>query len=271
MAVVEWMGTTSPASLERCRRAKRAALSLTAVRWVSDTFGMRRRAFERAYREALWTTTGESLSGNGSGLDATERLRVVLPSALRELEIRTLVDIPCGDWNWMAHVDLPVDRYVGGDLLPSLVQENQRRFGNARREFRVIDLCRDALPAGDLLLCRDALVHFSYRDIWRALANVATADIRYFAATSFPGTTANQDQLTGVEWRHVNLEVAPFELAPPTRVLAEGFNRPDQILGVWHVEDVATAVARNRERNARSWLVRQASTPLVAWCLSNCL
>ena len=137
-------------------------------RALGDRLGMRRRAFQTAYRLGMWTKSGESLSGDGSTLEATERLREALPDALRELNVSTFLDVPCGDWNWMSSVELPIDRYIGGDLLPSLVETNQSRFGDAEHEFRVIDLCRDDLPAADFLLCRDALVHFSEADVWRA-------------------------------------------------------------------------------------------------------
>src|SRR5215204_4989513 len=88
---------------------------------LGDLLGMRRRAFQTAYRLGMWTKSGESLSGDGSTLEATEQLREALPDALRELNVSTFLDVPCGDWNWMSSLELPIDRYIGGDLLPSLV------------------------------------------------------------------------------------------------------------------------------------------------------
>jgi hypothetical protein len=196
----------------------------------------RAEAFEQAYRSGIWTSTGESLSGDGSSLAYTEELRRALPDALRELGVRTLLDVPCGDWNWMSQIDLPVERYIGGDLVPAVVEENEARFGNAQTEFRVIDLCVDALPAADLLLCRDALVHFSYADIWRAISNVLDSEITFLATTTFPGTKENADLVTGIHWRHLNLEAAPFRFPPPLRSLREGSE--ERRLGVWRVSEL---------------------------------
>jgi hypothetical protein len=217
-------------------------------RALGDLLGMRRRAFQTAYRLGMWTKTGESLSGDGSTLEATEQLRQALPDALRELNVSTFLDVPCGDWNWMSSLELPIDRYIGGDLLPSLVETNQRRFGDAGHEFRVIDLCRDELPAADFLLCRDALVHFSEADVWRALTTIAKADISFVALTTFPETKQNEDIRTGIGWRYLNLEAPPFDLPPPPMTLPEGFNRPDQVLGVWRVESLRETLARRSLR-----------------------
>ena len=228
--LARWVERVSPSSLQRYRRAKRASVRVVrgATTTVANTapglraqekLDLRKRSFERAYRDAAWTSTGESLSGDGSSLVATEQLRQALPDALVELGVDTLLDVPCGDWNWMSRVDLPVKRYIGGDLLQSVVEANQRRYADERHAFCVIDLCGDPLPQADLLLCRDAWIHFSYVDIRRALANICRAEITYVATTTFPETKRNEDLVTGIRWRHLNLEAAPFDFPPPQRSL----------------------------------------------------
>ena len=205
---------------------------------VSDRLKMRHRRFDEAFRTGAWTDTGESASGDGSSLAATEKLRAALPRAIEELAVKTLLDVPCGDWNWMSQVDLPLERYIGGDIVSPLIRQNQERFSDPRRTFLLIDLCIDELPAADLLLCRDAFIHFSYTDIWRAIANVKDAGITYIATTTFPATETNTDQLTGIPWRPINLEAAPFSFPQPFMKISDHFNRPDQILAFWQVSDL---------------------------------
>jgi hypothetical protein len=61
--------------------------------------------FARIYSTNLWSDP-ESRSGVGSRLDSTRVLRAELPIALCQLEARVLVDVPCGGFTWMEHVDL---------------------------------------------------------------------------------------------------------------------------------------------------------------------
>ena len=94
--------------------------------------------FTRLYRTNLWDGA-ESRSGIGSGLAATERIRAELPPLLHHLGVRRLLDVPCGDFHWMAHVDLAaagVGAYVGGDLVEEIVAANRARHAAPWRDSR---------------------------------------------------------------------------------------------------------------------------------------
>jgi SAM-dependent methyltransferase len=197
--------------------------------------------FRDIYRRHHWAGS-ESASGAGASADQTAEIRRSLPALLAELGIAAMLDLPCGDYGWMRTLDLPVARYIGADLLPEIVEPLASRFADARREFRVIDLTRDALPAADLLFCRDCLVHLSYEDIARALANVLRSGIPYILTTTFPGAEPNEDIVTG-DWRTLDLERAPFQLPPPMRILNEGCTEgggafADKSLGLWRAEEL---------------------------------
>jgi hypothetical protein len=198
-------------------------------------------AFRHAYRTNLWSGP-ESRSGPGSGLEQTQVLRAALPELCRRRKIRSLLDVPCGDWCWMASVDLAGIEYTGGDLLEELVEENQRVFGGPGRRFQRLDLTASVLPGADLLLCRDCLVHLSAADVSRALANIRRSDISYLLATTFPAEPENREIVTG-DWRPVNLEARPFSLPPPLELIVErcteaGGRFPDKSLGLWGVADL---------------------------------
>jgi hypothetical protein len=200
-----------------------------------------RGAFEHIHRSRLWTGS-ESVSGEGAGAAQTSRLATELPVLLREIGTRTLLDLPCGDYGWMKDVDLPVERYIGGDIVPALIAENQARHADERHVFLVLDLTRDTLPAADLLLCRDALVHLSFTDIGAAVANVRHSGIPFLLATTFPDHPENEDILTG-DWRLLNLQRAPFRWPAPLRLLNEGCTEgggrfADKSLGLWAVADL---------------------------------
>jgi hypothetical protein len=201
-----------------------------------------RKKFERIYETNLWSDP-ESRSGVGSSLDATRVVRAELPKALRRLEARTLLDVPCGDFTWMARVDLSGIDYIGGDIVATIVEKNNRLHSSSSRRFMDLDLTRDSLPAADVLLCRDCLVHLSYANIRAVLANVARSSIRYLLTTSFPGRNDNYDVADG-DWRALDLEAPPFSFPEPVLTIVEECEEEDgtyadKSLLAWSVADLA--------------------------------
>lgn len=59
-----------------------------------------------SYKEIKFWQSKESVSGDGSELEVTKDLRIALEDLLNFLDIRTMLDIPCGDFNWMKAVNL---------------------------------------------------------------------------------------------------------------------------------------------------------------------
>ena len=200
--------------------------------------------FERIYSTNLWSDP-ESRSGVGSRLDSTRVLRAELPMALRQLEARVLLDVPCGDFTWMEHVDLTGIEYIGGDIVPSIVEQNQRLYASESRRFARLDLTRDLLPSADVLLCRDCLVHLSYANIRAVLANIARSNIRFLLMTSFPGRRDNYDVADG-DWRTLDFQAPPFSFPEPCLAIVENCEEEDgsyadKSLLAWRAQDVPIA------------------------------
>lgn len=197
--------------------------------------GDRRTRFQTIYRNARWAdgdANPESLSGRGSKLDATRGLRRELPGLLTELGAKSLLDVGCGDFNWMRTLDLPCP-YIGVDIVPEVIDEDERRYGNERRRFLCVDAVSEALPTADVALCREVLFHLSLDDAHALLGNIRAAGVRYLLATTEPGVAFNTDIPTGA-WREINLELKPYGLGKALRYLhdGDGYN-PDRRLGVW--------------------------------------
>src|SRR4029079_1649688 len=139
--------------------------------------------FWRFYLENVWGAA--SVSGPGSTAWPTTVIRERLPALLRELEVTTLLDAPCGDFNWLSSCELP-PHYIRCDIVGELVDDLRRLHGRADRRFERLDLTCDPLPAADLILCRDCLGHLPFADIAAALANFRASGARYLLATTFP-------------------------------------------------------------------------------------
>lgn len=204
-----------------------------------------RARFQRIYTNGGFGGTSESASGVGSTLDATLNVRAGLAALLHELNVRFLLDAPCGDFHWMQHVELRGIEYVGLDIVPEVVDEVRQRYGGDGRTFRCVDLRRGALPAADLVLCRDCLVHLSNRDALEVLRNLLSSGAEWYLLTTFPTLEDNDDMVSGTGWRALNLALAPFGLGPPRRLLAELEQDPAgnaKALGLWARADVIRAL-----------------------------
>ncbi len=164
----------------------------------------------------------ESVSGTGSELGQTVALVHALPALFKEFDIKSILDVPCGDLNWMKEVPLDGVRYIGGDIVEKLIHRNRARFtARPELEFRVLDLLKDPLPTTDLVLVRDCMVHLPLADITTVLQRIKASGSRYLLATTFTRHAENRDIRMG-DWRPVNLTVAPFNLPTPLRLIDEG-------------------------------------------------
>src|SRR5436190_12979436 len=114
--------------------------------------------FTDIYQENFWADP-ESVSGRGSTLARTEVIRQELPNVLESVGAKSLLDAPCGDFNWMRYVDLGEIEYIGADVVPELITRNRQTFERDGRSFFVLDVTSDPLPEVDVIMCRDCLMH----------------------------------------------------------------------------------------------------------------
>lgn len=202
--------------------------------------------FTKIYQKNGWHGM-QSLSGRGSDVDQTAALVAYLPQLLTQLEVKRLLDVPCGDFNWMRHALPDFLDYTGGDIVSELVSENQRQFANERIRFQSLDLLQSTLGAYDLIFCRDCLVHLSNQDVLNALTRMVNSGSRYLALTTFnqriPERGSSQQDISTGDWRPINLEAAPFNLPKPLILFNEGCTQDsgkfaDKCIGVWKVKDL---------------------------------
>jgi hypothetical protein len=199
------------------------------------------RVFFDIYSNNAWGGA-ESRSGSGSSLEQTKTIREQLPTIIRNLGVKSFLDIPCGDFYWMKQVRLGVDEYIGADIIGQLIEQNHARYTTQNRRFIVLDIMKDQLPPVDLIFSRDCLVHFSFRDICRTIGNIKRSNSKYLLTTTFTAQDRNTDIATG-EWRPLNLQLPPFNFPKPIVVINENCTEvdgryPDKSLGLWQIANI---------------------------------
>lgn len=184
----------------------------------------------------------ESVSGPGSDLSQTAAVREALPGVLKDIGARSMLDAPCGDFFWMKEARLDLDRYIGADIVAAIIARNNQTHDDAKREFRMLDITRDALPKVDLIFCRDCLVHLPYAAIFSAVRNFKRCGARYLLTTTFTARTENHDIPAGF-WRPLNLQATPFNFSAPEKLIDErctedGGKYPDKSMGLWKIANL---------------------------------
>jgi hypothetical protein len=220
--------------------------------------------FAQIYARNLWGGA-ESRSGTGSSVARTEQLRPRLTQLLLDLGVGSILDLPCGDFNWMRLTELPGIDYLGADVVTSLIARNNLQYAGPERSFLRLDMLCDALPKADLILCRDGFVHLSFFDIASALRRMNEGGATYLLATTFTGHGRNQDIATG-DWRPLNLSLAPFHFPAPLKLLADGprpdGTYPDKALALYRFTDLSPRLLElermPRKRLLLPWVVRRS-------------
>lgn len=195
--------------------------------------------FTKIYDKNLWTNK-ESRSGTCSSLKSTKSLRKILPELFEDYSINSILDIPCGDFNWMKEINLKSISYIGADIVEEINQNNIKKYSAENKKFVKMDILKDNLPKVDLIFCRDLFIHFSYDDIFKAVTNIKKSDSKFLLTTSFMTEKKNKNCSTG-GWHPINLLIKPFSFPNPLKIIDEEEEEVDvkkRSLLLWNISDL---------------------------------
>lgn len=194
--------------------------------------------FELIYNENFWESE-ESRSGIGSEIENTKEVLKALEHFIKEFKTKSIIDIPCGDYNWMSSMDMRNLKYQGHDIVKQLITDNKKKFKNSNISFFHSDITNSKLGKADLMLVRDCLVHFSFEDIKKSIFRIKQSRSKYLMTTSFVNVDKNMD-IYSADWRPINLEKDPFNFPKPLMTYNEKCNEMDGIytdksLCIWEI------------------------------------
>lgn len=174
----------------------------------------------------------ETKCGGGSTIQATRHIREWLPIIFNELDIRVLVDAPCGDFNWMARTDLSDIEYYGVDYdiehlrkAVAMLSEPER-FAPLDAHFLLLNILSDDIPDGDAIMCKDFFQHIPTKKVIYLLDKITK--FRWLIATCH-NNHHNDDLAYDGGFRPLNLRIAPFNLGDPLHKV----ENDKKVLGVW--------------------------------------
>lgn len=172
--------------------------------------------FSKIYMTNAWNGG----SGPGSFFRNTGEYRNELQKFFNQEDITSIVDVGCGDWQYMQHMAIPSTKtYTGYDVVLSVIQDNIERFQTANIHFCDYDGDFEQLIPGDLCVIKDVLQHLSNANIAIFIEQLKKGNFKYALITNFYKSDdlfyadkLNSDIENG-GWRPLDLTLAPFNLS----------------------------------------------------------
>jgi SAM-dependent methyltransferase len=127
--------------------------------------------FDSIYEAGEWGRDGrnEGTSGSGSSVEGSEPYCRYLRGFLKEKNIKSVVDVGCGDWQISGLIDWEGISYVGYDASKLVIEKNLKSHRRPNIRFVHDNFVTADLPGADLLIVKDVLQHLSVRNIKLAL------------------------------------------------------------------------------------------------------
>ena len=127
-----------------------------------------RETFQKIYENRLWGNSSQQFySGPGS-----HDVKVVDPFVKDVLAFLNslpnspiVIDLGCGDFNVGSKLFEACHLYIACDVVPELIEYNKVKFVNKSIDFRCVDIVKDELPKGEVVIIRQVLQHLSNADI----------------------------------------------------------------------------------------------------------
>ena len=69
-------------------------------------------------------------------IENTKNIRKELIKLIHKYNIKIFLDIPCGDFNWIKNIINRNIKYIGGDIVKQLIDQNNKKFSKPNVSFK---------------------------------------------------------------------------------------------------------------------------------------
>lgn len=169
--------------------------------------------FTNVYKNCIWgvNENGEGFSGDGSRVENAIPYMLFLQNFLKTHQIKSVVDVGCGDWTFSRYLEWNDAKYIGIDVVKSVIEKNTRQFASDQISFIHASGTTYDLPKADLLICKDVLQHLSNDEIFAFIHQIGKFKHCLITNDIDLNGPNNQDISTG-GWRKIDLFSSPFYL-----------------------------------------------------------
>ena len=125
--------------------------------------------------------------------------------------IKTIVDLGCGNWELMQHINIPQHiNYLGVDIVDSVIEDNIKKYSKENIKFESVnDVAELKKYKADLLIIKDVMLCWDNKTIQYFIKEILPNFKYAILVNYYDPNQENRDIDTG-DLRPLNLEAAPF-------------------------------------------------------------
>lgn len=157
--------------------------------------------FTNIYDKQIW----EKGSGVGSSIKYNRIYMDFLSKFLIDNSIKNVLDIGCGDWEFSQYIDWNKIDYTGIDIVKSVVDTNNKKFGKENIKFFHLNTLETKLPGNfDLVILKDVLQHWDDETIVIFMDKLLMADHKQIMIinTAFSNFTKETNEPRSIKNRY---------------------------------------------------------------------
>lgn len=165
--------------------------------------------FTNIYINKEWQQIVGTFSGPGSSIECSNAYLKFIQEFIQKNNVISILDIGCGDFNLMQHLNYDGLNYKGIDIVKFIIDENNQKFSkeNIKFEYKDITIEKENYYY-DLILIKDVFQHLSFKNIFSTLENIKG---RHILISNDYYKNYNLDIDDG-GWRYMDISYRPFNL-----------------------------------------------------------
>lgn len=171
--------------------------------------------FTEIYNKKAWGShiDGRGSSGPGSRVDIVEPYIQFLQNFLQLNDIKSVVDIGCGDWQFAKHIKWDGIDYTGIDIVESVVSYNQDNYSSENVHFMQADFTQGVEKKADVYIIKDVLQHVDNKSLEKFLSDaVVNKKARFIILVNcFADAEDHQDNIQIGQTRPLDARLFPLK------------------------------------------------------------
>lgn len=180
------------------------------------------KTYENIFTNIYKTNKWRFGSGAGSLKKVCTNYIEYITKLIKRKNIKSVLDIGCGDWQFSEDIDWGDSNYLGIDVVKYLMEENQKKYGSDKINFKFGDVHSIEIENYDLILIKEVFIHLPNSEIEKILKKIS-GKCKFLIISNPIGKRKNRDIIAG-SYRPLDMTKEPFNLKGQTLNL---FTRKD--------------------------------------------